>query len=43
MGVPTAPQPATDTATQLKTLAELRDSGALTEEEFQEQKGKLLG
>jgi hypothetical protein len=43
MGVPAAPQPATDTATQLKTLADLRDSGALTEEEFQEQKGKLLG
>ena len=43
MGVPSAPQPATDTATQLKTLSDLRDAGALTEEEFQEQKGKLLG
>jgi hypothetical protein len=46
MGVPQAPPPAAaaaDTATALKTLSDLRDSGALTEEEFQEQKGKLLG
>jgi hypothetical protein len=30
-------------ATELKKLAELRDSGILTEEEFQKQKQKLIG
>jgi Short C-terminal domain len=33
----------TDLVTQLKSLAELRDSGILTEEEFAAQKAKLLG
>ncbi len=32
-----------DTVAQLKELAELRDSGVLTEEEFAAQKAKLLG
>ena len=32
----------TSTADQLAKLAELRDSGALTDEEFQSQKAKLL-
>jgi hypothetical protein len=31
-----------DTIEQLKQLGELRDSGVLTEEEFQAQKAKLL-
>ncbi len=31
-----------DSLEQLKKLAELRDSGILTEEEFQKQKAKLL-
>jgi hypothetical protein len=41
-----APQPAAggvDTVAQLKELAELRDSGVLTEEEFAAQKAKILG
>lgn len=44
-----APAPAapavstTDLVTQLKSLAELRDQGILTEEEFAAQKAKLLG
>jgi hypothetical protein len=32
-----------DLVTQLKSLAELRDQGILTEEEFAAQKSKLLG
>jgi hypothetical protein len=42
---PQAPPPAAapDPIAQLKELAALRDSGALTEEEFAEQKAKLLG
>lgn len=33
----------TDVVTQLKALAELRDQGILTEEEFAAQKAKILG
>jgi hypothetical protein len=40
---PPPPAPATDVATQLKTLAELRDQGILTEDEFAAQKSKILG
>lgn len=40
----TAPQThATDVASQLAKLAELKEKGHLTEEEFQSQKKKLLG
>ncbi len=35
--------PAADPIAQLKELAELRDSGVLTEEEFAAQKAKILG
>jgi Short C-terminal domain len=35
--------PAADPVAQLKELAELRDSGVLTEEEFAAQKAKILG
>ena len=38
-----APAPATDVVGQLKSLAELRDQGILTEEEFAAQKAKILG
>jgi hypothetical protein len=41
-----APPPAaseTDVVTQLRSLAELRDQGILTEEEFAAQKAKILG
>jgi hypothetical protein len=42
-----APAPAAggggDTIAQLKELGELRDSGVLTDEEFEAQKAKLLG
>jgi len=38
---PAAPQQ--DVISQLKELGELRDSGVLTEEEFAQQKAKLLG
>ncbi len=39
-----APPPqAADPVAQLKGLAELRDSGVLTEEEFADQKAKILG
>jgi membrane protease subunit (stomatin/prohibitin family) len=39
-----APAPAaTDTVTQLKELAELKDQGILTEAEFDAQKAKILG
>jgi hypothetical protein len=34
--------PAADRPTQLKTLAELRDSGALSEDEFQAEKARIL-
>lgn len=37
-----APSPQVDVATQLEKLAELKSKGILTEEEFQEQKTKLL-
>jgi hypothetical protein len=41
---PAAATPAaTDVVTQLKSLAELRDQGILTEEEFAAQKAKILG
>ena len=45
-GAPAAPQagaPAVDIADQLRKLAELRDQGILTEEEFAVQKQRLLG
>jgi len=35
--------PAADPVAQLKELAELRDQGILTEEEFSAQKAKILG
>ena len=35
--------PAADPIEQLKQLAELRDQGILTEEEFARQKAKILG
>src|SRR5262245_31171809 len=38
-----AAAPATDTVTQLKELAELKNQGILTEEEFAAQKAKILG
>ncbi len=38
-----AAAPAPDPIAQLKDLAELHDSGALTDEEFAAQKAKLLG
>ncbi|MGH2373860.1 MAG: SHOCT domain-containing protein [Acidimicrobiia bacterium] len=38
----TAPPPATDIPEQLRRLGELRDSGVLTEEEFQSKKADLL-
>ena len=43
---PPPPPPAAvtpDTVTQLKQLAELKDQGILTEEEFAAQKAKILG
>lgn len=40
---PAAQAPARDTITQLKELAELHDSGALTDAEFAAAKAKLLG
>ena len=43
---PPAPAPAAaapDPVAQLTQLAALRDSGALTEEEFEAQKAKILG
>ncbi|HEV7492974.1 SHOCT domain-containing protein [Baekduia sp.] len=40
---PAAPAaPAPDLVTQLKELAELRDSGVLTDAEFQTQKARIL-
>jgi hypothetical protein len=38
-----APEAAVDVADQLRKLAELRDQGILTDEEFAAQKSKLLG
>ena len=38
---PTGPSP--DTIEQLRQLGELRDQGVLTEEEFAQQKARLLG
>jgi hypothetical protein len=38
-----AAMPTTDLVAQLKSLAELRDQGILTEAEFAAQKAKLLG
>jgi len=40
---PVAAAPQTDVIAQLRSLAELRDQGILTEEEFAAQKAKLLG
>jgi hypothetical protein len=37
-----APAPAPDMVAQLKSLAELRDQGILTDEEFAAQKAKIL-
>jgi hypothetical protein len=37
-----APAPAASNIEQLKQLGELRDSGVLSEEEFQAEKAKLL-
>jgi hypothetical protein len=39
---PPAAAPATDVVTQLKAMAELRDQGVLTEDEFAAQKAKIL-
>lgn len=41
--VPSAKTAPVDVATQIAKLAALKDSGHLTEEEFQQQKRKLLG
>jgi hypothetical protein len=38
-----APAPAADPVTELRELAKLRDEGILTDEEFAEQKRKILG
>lgn len=38
-----APEPQVDVVAQLKGLAELRDQGVLTDEEFAAQKAKILG
>jgi Protein of unknown function (DUF2510)/Short C-terminal domain/Bacterial PH domain len=40
---PPAPGPGVDLADQLRKLADLRDQGVLTEEEFAAQKARLLG
>jgi hypothetical protein len=40
---PAAPAPAPDPIEQLTKLAALKDSGALTQEEFEAQKAKILG
>lgn len=37
------PQPAPDSVQQIKELAELREQGILSEEEFAAEKRKLLG
>jgi hypothetical protein len=38
-----APQQGGDTISQLKDLAELKNQGVLTEEEFETQKARILG
>jgi hypothetical protein len=38
-----APAPAKDTVTQLKELAELKEQGILSDDEFAAQKAKILG
>jgi hypothetical protein len=38
-----APQQGGDTISQLKDLADLKNQGVLTEQEFEAQKAKLLG
>jgi hypothetical protein len=40
---PPAAAPAADPIAQLKELAELKDQGILTEQEFADQKAKILG
>ena len=40
---PPEPQPQQDMVQQLKDLAELKDQGILTEEEFAAQKARILG
>lgn len=40
---PPAPAPAADPIAQLTQLAALKDSGALTEAEFEAQKAKIFG
>jgi len=40
---PAAPAATTDVVAELKQLAELKDQGILTEEEFAAQKAKILG
>jgi hypothetical protein len=40
---PPPPPPAQDPIAQLKELAELKDQGILTEDEFAAQKAKILG
>jgi hypothetical protein len=40
---PPAPAPQVDVVSQLKSLAELRDQGILTDAEFTAQKAKILG
>lgn len=40
---PAAAAPAADPIQQLKQLGELRDSGVLTDAEFEAQKAKILG
>ncbi|MCU0314437.1 MAG: SHOCT domain-containing protein [Solirubrobacteraceae bacterium] len=40
---PPAAEPAEDPIAKLKELAELKDQGILTEEEFAAQKAKILG
>jgi hypothetical protein len=41
--MPVASAPAPDAVAQLKELAQLRDDGILTDEEFTAQKRKILG
>jgi hypothetical protein len=40
---PSAPAPGGDSVAELERLAKLRDSGALTDAEFEQQKAKILG
>jgi hypothetical protein len=40
---PAAAAPATDTVTQLQQLADLKNQGILTDQEFAAQKAKILG